>query len=86
MSNQQSQQLGRTLWAIADQLRGMMDADDFRDYMLSLLFLRYLSDNYEKAARKELGADYPADAPEELQALGTATPLVRREPGRRGHI
>jgi len=76
-TSQQSQQLGRTLWAIADQLRGMMDADDFRDYMLSLLFLRYLSDNYEKAARKELGADYPADAPEELQALGTATPLER---------
>ncbi|HMS17868.1 MAG TPA: type I restriction-modification system subunit M, partial [Planctomycetota bacterium] len=35
------------------------DADDFRDYMLSFLFLRYLSDNYETAARKELGRDYP---------------------------
>ena len=31
-----------------------MDADDFRDYMLSFLFLRYLSDNYETAAKKEL--------------------------------
>jgi type I restriction enzyme M protein len=27
--------------------------------MLSLLFLRYLSDNYEAAAKKELGKDYP---------------------------
>ena len=36
-----------------------MDADDFRDYMLSLLFLRYLPDNYETAAKKELGKDYP---------------------------
>jgi len=36
-----------------------MDADDFRDYMLSFLFLRYLSDNYETAAKKELGKDYP---------------------------
>jgi type I restriction enzyme M protein len=26
-----------------------MDADDFRDYMLSFLFLRYLSDNYKTA-------------------------------------
>ncbi len=51
--------LGSTLWSIADQLRGAMDADDFRDYMLSFLFLRYLSDNYEKAAKKELGKDYP---------------------------
>ena len=36
-----------------------MNADDFRDYMLSFLFLRYLSDNYETAAQKELGPDYP---------------------------
>lgn len=52
-------QLGSTLWAIADQLRGAMNADDFRDYMLSFLFLRYLPDNYEKSAKKELGKDYP---------------------------
>lgn len=38
------QHLGKTLWAIADQLRGAMAADDFRDYMLAFLFLRYLSD------------------------------------------
>ena len=59
MTIQQQQQLGKTLWAIADQLRGAMNADDFRDYMLSFLFLRYLSDNYEQAAKKELGRDYP---------------------------
>ncbi len=51
--------LGKTLWKIADQLRGAMNADDFRDYMLSFLFLRYLSDNYENSAKKELGRDYP---------------------------
>jgi type I restriction enzyme M protein len=33
-----------------------MNADDFRDCMLS--FLRYLSDNYEAATKKELGRDY----------------------------
>ena len=59
MTGQNQKQLGNTLWAIADQLRGAMDADDFRDYMLSFLFLRYLSDNYETAAKKELGKDYP---------------------------
>ena len=60
MTEQNQTKLGKTLWAIADQLRGAMDADDFRDYMLSFLFLRYLSDNYEAAAKKELGSDYPA--------------------------
>ena len=59
MTEQDQKQLGNTLWAIADQLRGAMNADDFRDYMLAFLFLRYLSDNYEQAAKKELGRDYP---------------------------
>ena len=57
MTAKEQQQLGKTLWKIANQLRGAMNADDFRDYML--LFLRYLSFNYEEAAKKELGRDYP---------------------------
>jgi type I restriction enzyme M protein len=67
--------LGKTLWAIADDLRGAMNADDFRDYMLSFLFLRYLSDNYEAAANKELGKDYPNKTTEELKALEITTAL-----------
>jgi type I restriction enzyme M protein len=67
--------LGKTLWNIADQLRGAMNADDFRDYMLSFLFLRYLSDNYELAAKKELGADYPKLANGE-SSDGATTPLA----------
>lgn len=59
MTQQDKNKLGDTLWDIADQLRGAMNADDFRDYMLSFLFLRYLSFNYEEAAKKELGKDYP---------------------------
>lgn len=58
MTHKEQQQLGKTLWDIADDLRGAMNADDFRDYMLSFLFLRYLSFNYEEAAKKELGKDY----------------------------
>lgn len=59
MTQKEQQQLGRTLWNIADDLRGAMNADDFRDYMLSFLFMRYLSSNYEESAKKELGLDYP---------------------------
>ena len=59
MTENNQLKLGKTLWNIADQLRGAMNADDFRDYMLAFLFLRYLSDNYERAAKKELGRDYP---------------------------
>ncbi|MDD3915079.1 MAG: type I restriction-modification system subunit M [Bacteroidales bacterium] len=56
---EQHKKLGDALWDIANDLRGAMNADDFRDYMLSFLFLRYLSFNYEEAAKKELGKDYP---------------------------
>jgi len=58
-AKQKQEELGKTLWEIANNLRGAMNADDFRDYMLSFLFLRYLSDNYEASVKKELGSDYP---------------------------
>lgn len=73
MTQREQQELGKTLWAIADQLRGAMNADDFRDYMLSFLFLRYLSANYEEAAKKELGRDYPKDLPKEVVPAPGAT-------------
>ncbi len=68
MTAKEQQQLGKTLWDIADQLRGAMNADDFRDYMLSFLFLRYLSHNYEVSAKKELGSDYPDNTPADVMA------------------
>ncbi|MDR0295825.1 MAG: type I restriction-modification system subunit M [Prevotellaceae bacterium] len=71
MNDIQQKQLGATLWNIADKLRGAMNPDDFRDYMLSFLFLRYLSDNYEEAAKKELGSDY-LQCEEEIKVIYSA--------------
>ena len=65
MTQKEQDKLGKTLWGIADDLRGAMNADSFRDYMLSFLFLRYLSHNYEESAKKELGSDYPKLAEDE---------------------
>ena len=59
MTKQEKEQLFRALWSVADVLRGAMTADNFRDYMLSLLFYRYISARYEASARKELGSDLP---------------------------
>ena len=42
MTTENKNELGKTLWGIANSLRGAMMADDFRDYMLSFLFLKYL--------------------------------------------
>lgn len=75
MTANNQQELGKTLWNIANNLRGAMMADDFRDYMLSFLFWKYLSDNYIKSAKKELGGDYPYLSQEQLDAVKASSPL-----------
>lgn len=75
MTQNIQQELGKTLWNIANNLRGAMMADDFRDYMLSFLFWKYLSDNYLKAAKKELDSDYPNVSEDVLDRFGVTTPL-----------
>jgi type I restriction enzyme M protein len=39
-------ELYRSLWQSCDELRGGMDASQYKDYVLSLLFLKYVSDKY----------------------------------------
>lgn len=80
MTNEQQKQLGATLWGIADQLRGAMNADDFRDYMLSFLFLRYLSDNYESACKKELGKEYPTASEVEEARVQALARMQKKKP------
>ena len=54
MTEDQKQQLQSKLWAVADILRGRMDADDFRDYMLGFIFYKYLSEKMETYADRIL--------------------------------
>ena len=39
-------ELYRSLWSSCDELRGGMDASQYKDYVLTLLFLKYVSDKY----------------------------------------
>src|SRR6184192_801137 len=39
-------ELYSSLWASADELRGGMDASQYKDYVLTLLFMKYVSDKY----------------------------------------
>ncbi|WEV68916.1 type I restriction-modification system subunit M [Bifidobacterium sp. ESL0775] len=43
----EARQLTSQLWAMANDLRGKMSADEFRDYILGFIFYRYLSDKQE---------------------------------------
>lgn len=56
MSNYQNS-LESKLWAIADDLRGNMDANEFKNYILGFIFYRYLSEKLELHMNEELKED-----------------------------
>ncbi len=66
-----SKELKDTLWKAADKLRGSMGAGQYKDVVLGLVFLKYVSDAFEErrdAIRAELAGedpDYLADTLEE---------------------
>src|SRR5699024_263613 len=53
----QQAELHKKLWAIANDLRGTMDASEFRNYILGLIFYRYLSEKTEQRVAKLLEED-----------------------------
>jgi type I restriction enzyme M protein len=54
MSEDHKKQLEQQLWNIANTLRGKMNADEFRDYILGFIFYKYLSEKMEISANKIL--------------------------------
>jgi type I restriction-modification system DNA methylase subunit len=57
MSEDQKKQLEQQLWNIANTLRGKMNADEFRDYILGFIFNKYLSERMNIYANSILKAD-----------------------------
>lgn len=57
MTEEQKRELESTLWGIANTLRGKMDADHFRDYILGFIFYKYLSEKMRLYANKILAED-----------------------------
>ena len=57
MSEDQKKQLEQQLWNIANTLRGKMNADEFRDYILGFIFFKYLSEKMELYANSILKQD-----------------------------
>lgn len=59
-STQQKQELFKSIWAIANELRGSVDGWDFKQYVLGMLFYRYISENITNYINNEqLKAGYP---------------------------
>ena len=57
MSEDQKKQLEQQLWNIANTLRGKMNADEFRDYILGFIFFKYLAEKMELYANSILEQD-----------------------------
>lgn len=57
VSEDQKKQLQTQLWNIANELRGKMGADEFRDYILGFIFYKYLSEKIELKANDWLKPD-----------------------------
>ena len=51
MSEHQAE-LEKRLWAIANELRGNMGADEFRNYILGLIFFKFLSEKIENTGKR----------------------------------
>lgn len=55
---QERAELHRTIWAMANEMRGSVDGWDFKQYVLGMLFYRYISENFERfvdTGEKETG-------------------------------
>jgi len=57
LQRQQQAELHKKLWAMANDLRGQMEAYEFKDYILGLIFYRYLSEKVESRAATLLAED-----------------------------
>ncbi len=50
---QEREELHRTIWQIANDLRGSVDGWDFKSYVLGMLFYRFISENLTSYINKE---------------------------------
>lgn len=59
MANNDLQSITSKLWAMANELRGNMDAGEFKNYILAFMFYRYLSEHQEQYLVKNNVIDIP---------------------------
>ena len=59
-------ELKDTLWKAADKLRGSLSASQYKDVILGLVFLKYVSDAYDER-REEVRRELTADGIDEEQ-------------------
>ena len=68
-------QLYASLWASCDKLRGGMDSSEYKDYILTLLFMKYVTDKFKnKGDYEDIKVFDMIKIP--IQRRGRAAPLM----------
>lgn len=82
-STQQKQELFKTIWATADELRNSVDGWDFKQYVLGFLFYRFISENitnYINRLQKEAGVDdFDYAEFDDMEAEGARDTIVQEK-------
>ncbi len=71
-SSLERNELHNTIWKVANELRGSVDGWDFKQYVLGILFYRYISENMthyinEKERKRDPSFDYALLSDEEAE-------------------
>jgi type I restriction enzyme M protein len=70
-------QLYASLWASCDKLRGGMDSSEYKDYILTLLFMKYVTDKFKnKGAYEDIKVFDKAHDKDPDPEKRTAAPLM----------
>ena len=81
VKEQERAELHRTIWGIANDLRGSVDGWDFKQYVLGMLFYRYISENLsayvDRDERAAGNADFRYAALSDADAESARGDLVR---------
>ena len=64
----EGKELLQVLWSVADVLRGKMDANEYKTYLLGLVFYKYLSDSYLSKAYDLMNDSMPNNLEEAQMA------------------
>ena len=54
MSEEEKRLLEKQLWSVANVLRGKMNADEYKNYILGFIFYKYLSEKLERYVNEKL--------------------------------
>ena len=66
------------VWKACDTFRGSIDSSAYKDYILSMLFVKYLSD-FAKEKKKELEIKYKGDSERLKRAVGRMNYIVSED-------